>query len=264
MSFTTGDFLYDRVLWVAFGIVVFTVVATQFVQSPYGRFASRRWGPALGPRLGWFLMELPAPLVFYVCYAQGPQRVAPFPLFVLGLWTVHYLNRGFLMPLLMRVPRGQERTFGASVMLAGWLVTSIHGYLSAVWVSKLHGEPGWSWFADPRFVVGVALYGAGLAANVHADHVLRNLRSRDELARGERRYRIPHGGLFARVTNASYFAELVLWSGFALLTWSPAGLFILAISAANLVPRAVATHRWYRETFPDYPRKRRVLVPYLF
>jgi hypothetical protein len=51
-------------------------------------------------------------------------------------------------------------------------------------------------------------------------------------------YRIPEGGLFRFVTNPSYLAELVFWAGFALFTWSLAGVFILAISMANLIPRA--------------------------
>ena len=38
---------------------------------------------------------------------------------------------------------------------------------------------------------------------------------------------------------------------------------ILLITASNLVPRALATHRWYREQFPDYPAQRRALIPYV-
>ena len=37
----------------------------------------------------------------------------------------------------------------------------------------------------------------------------------------------------------------------------------LALSAANLVPRALATHRWYRERFPDYPQDRKALIPFV-
>ncbi len=40
--------------------------------------------------------------------------------------------------------------------------------------------------------------------------------------------------------------------------------FGLMLSAANLIPRAIQNHRWYHERFEDYPRSRRVLVPYLF
>ena len=42
-----------------------------------------------------------------------------------------------------------------------------------------------------------------------------------------------------------------------LLAWAVAGL------AANLVPRALALHRWYRAQFPDYPPHRKALVPYI-
>jgi 3-oxo-5-alpha-steroid 4-dehydrogenase 1 len=104
----------------------------------------------------------------------------------------------------------------------------------------------------------------GLAINVHSDAIVRNLRTREEVARGDKVYRIPHGGAFTWVTNASYLGELVAWTGFAVLTWSLPGVFILAISAANLVPRAVKTHRWYRERFENYPASRKILIPYVW
>ena len=43
-----------------------------------------------------------------------------------------------------------------------------------------------------------------------------------------------------------------------------AGLAFAAWTMANLVPRARAHHRWYRERFPDYPARRKALVPGLF
>jgi 3-oxo-5-alpha-steroid 4-dehydrogenase 1 len=100
--------------------------------------------------------------------------------------------------------------------------------------------------------------------NVHSDAVIRNLRTKEEVERGDKIYRIPEGGGFRFVTNPHYLGELTMWTGFALLTWSLPGVFILTLSAANLVPRAVETHRWYRERFPEYPRSRRALVPFLY
>ena len=34
-------------------------------------------------------------------------------------------------------------------------------------------------------------------------------------------------------------------------------------TAANLIPRAVSHHAWYRRTFPDYPSDRRAVIPAL-
>lgn len=264
MLHVTGDSAYDTALTVAFVIVALTVVGSLFIQSPYGRFADARYGVSLDPRWGWFLMEFPATVSFLVTYFQGPHRFEPFPLFALFVWCCHYLNRGFLMPLAMRVPKGQKSSFGLLVVMVGWVVTSLHGYLNAAYVTTFHPVPGAEWFRDPRFLVGITIYYVGFFANLHADHVLRNLRTKEEVARGERNYRIPMGGLFRYVTNASYTTELLLWIGFAIFTWSPGGVFIFAISAANLLPRAVATHRWYRERFPDYPKERKSLIPFVY
>ena len=75
---------------------------------------------------------------------------------------------------------------------------------------------------------------------------------------------MPEGGLFRWVTCPSYLTELCAWAGFMLFTWSLASVFIFVVSAANLVPRAWATHAWYRARFPDYPRARRALIPFVW
>jgi 3-oxo-5-alpha-steroid 4-dehydrogenase 1 len=49
-----------------------------------------------------------------------------------------------------------------------------------------------------------------------------------------------------------------------LATWSLAGLAFALYTAANVGPRAFANHRWYRERFPDYPKHRKALFPFLF
>ena len=46
-------------------------------------------------------------------------------------------------------------------------------------------------------------------------------------------------------------------------TWSLAGVAFAVYTVANLAPRAVTHHRWYRQQFPDYPEQRRALIPYL-
>ena len=262
MSWYTGDVVFDTVLTVGLALVPLTVLGLLVMKAPYGRFA-REGGLALDPRVGWFLMELPATLVFWVTYLQGPRRFEPVPLVLAGLWGLHYLNRGFLFPALMRVPKGRKGSFGWLVVFSGWCVTAIHGYLSARWYSELapHLEEGW--LTDPRFLVGLSVYLVGLGVNVHSDHIVRNLRTRAEVASAERVYRIPTGGLHRWVTCPSYLGELIAWAGFACFSWGLPGVFIFGISAANLVPRALSTHRWYRERFAAYPEERKALLPHL-
>ena len=117
--------------------------------------------------------------------------------------------------------------------------------------------------SDPRFIIGLAIYVCGFTLNIHSDAIIRNLRSKEEVKRGEKVYRIPRGGLFNYVTNPSYFSKLLSFTGFAIATWSLGAVFVLVVSAANLIPRALQMHRLYREKFDEYPKERKVLIPYL-
>jgi 3-oxo-5-alpha-steroid 4-dehydrogenase 1 len=263
MTWYTGDPTYDTVLTFAFVLVLFVFIGGALMKSPYGRFASDKWGVNLSPRLGWFLMELPAMLSFVFFYFQGRNRFELVPLFFLLVWVVHYGNRGFVFPYLIRSPKGATASFSITIVVMGWLVTTLHGYLNAAFISDLGTHFTLDWFTDPRFIIGISLYYASFVLNIRSDAIIRNLRSVEEIERGDKVYRIPRGGLFRFVTNPSYLTEITAFTGFAIATWSLGATFILLITIANLVPRAFQTHRWYREKFPDYPRERRVLIPFV-
>jgi protein-S-isoprenylcysteine O-methyltransferase Ste14 len=91
-----------------------------------------------------------------------------------------------------------------------------------------------------------------------SDRALRALR-----APGESGYAIPRGGAFEWVSCPNYLGELLEWFGWAIATWSIAGLAFALYTAANLGPRALAHHAWYRERFPGYPPRRRALIPFV-
>ncbi|HZY02895.1 MAG TPA: DUF1295 domain-containing protein, partial [Anaeromyxobacteraceae bacterium] len=227
--------------------------ALWLVVAPYGRHARPGWGPALPARLAWLLMESPSWLLFVWVYAAGSHRSEAAPLALLALWMGHYLYRGLLFPLRLR----GERRWPALLAGLGFGFNLLNAWVNARWISELGRYPA-AWLGDPRFLAGAGLFLAGLRVHVSADARLRRLREP-----GESGYRVPRGGLFEWVSCPNYFGELVEWTGWAVATWSPAGLAFALYTAANLVPRAVAHHRWYRSRFPDYPARRRALVPFL-
>ena len=102
------------------------------------------------------------------------------------------------------------------------------------------------------------VFGLGYFCNQQSDSILRNLR-----APGETGYKVPYGGLYRFVSSPNYLGEIIQWIGWAVAAWSLAGWIFAIWTMANLVPRAIAHHRWYRETFADYPPQRRALIPFL-
>ena len=144
-----------------------------------------------------------------------------------------------------------------SIALMAFAFNLLNAYLNARWISHF-GDYGTQWLADPRFLFGAALMLLGWLINIHSDTLLIRLR-----APGETGYKVPHGGLYRWVSCPNYFGELLEWIGWAIATWSGAGLAFALYTAANLVPRAVSHHHWYHERFSDYPRERRAVLPYV-
>jgi 3-oxo-5-alpha-steroid 4-dehydrogenase 1 len=245
--------LYDSLVLLEFGLAVLTFVGLRFITAPYGRHGRAGWGPTVPARIGWLVMESPAALGFAAFFLTGAHRDELVPLLFLAMWLGHYGYRAFGYPFVMR----SRARFPVSVMLMAITFNLLNAWINARWVSEVGSYPD-RWLADPRFLAGVALFGGGLAVNLAADRTLRGLRGP-----GESGYRIPHGGAYRWVSCPNYLGEIAEWFGWALATWSPAGLAFAVYTTANLAPRALDHHGWYREHFPDYPPGRRALIPYL-
>ena len=252
----TADSTFRAALLLYFALVPLTFAALMVLEAPYGRHRRRGWGPQLDTRLSWILWESPSVFAFAVFFFLGARAWEWLPLFFFCLWQAHYLQRTFVYPLRMRAAAGHRTPLLILGLGAGHNLLA--SYLNASWLSGVGPAYPLSWLYEPRFLAGLALFAAGYAINRHSDALLRGLRRP-----GEGGYRMPSGGLFRWVSCPNYLGEILIWSGWALASWSPAGLAFALHTAANLVPRALAHHLWYLRTFPDYPRRRRAIVPYL-
>jgi protein-S-isoprenylcysteine O-methyltransferase Ste14 len=238
--------------YLALGVATF--IALFFVVAPYGRHTRQGFGPVLGQRVAWVLMEAPAVVVWAGIYFLGRHALELGPLVLLAVWQLHYLQRTVIFPLRIRPnARGTPLT----IVLSAIAFNVLNAYVNARWVSELGSYPIGE-LLGPRFFVGLAMFLVGLAVNVHADGALAALRKP-----GETGYKIPRGGLFEVVSCPNYLGEIVEWTGWAILTWSLGGAAFAIYTAANLVPRALAHHAWYREKFADYPKGRRAIIPFL-
>jgi 3-oxo-5-alpha-steroid 4-dehydrogenase 1 len=91
---------------------------------------------------------------------------------------------------------------------------------------------------------------------------LRNLRSLKPTP-NEPRYKVPYGGLFKWVSCPQYFGEILSFVGFAVMTWNLGAVFVLAMTAGNLIPRARYTHKWFHKNFENYPAERKAIIPFI-
>ncbi|MBI4953742.1 MAG: DUF1295 domain-containing protein [Myxococcales bacterium] len=247
---------YDFFLWSWIGLGAAILVVLFFVTAPYGRHAKRGWGPRMPATLGWVVMEAPASLGFLAYYLVSDRRGEPVSLALLVLWELHYADRAFLFPFRRRSP-GQ--TTPVLIVASAVFFNFCNTYLNGRWLFTLGPERPVSWLADPRFVAGTVLFVVGLVTNRWADNVL--FRLRRDAGPG---YHVPKGGLYRFISCPNYAGESLQWLGWALATYSLGGLTFAVWTLANLLPRAVSNHRWYKKTFPDYPPERRAFVPFVW
>lgn len=249
--------LFQLILGAWFALAVLTFVVLFWVAAPYGRHGRGGWGPQIPALVGWIVMEAPSPLGMLLLFllATGDRRASPVLMVFLGIWLLHYVHRAFIYPFRMHT-RGKT----IPLWVAGLAIFFNLGnaYLNGRWLFTLGPSYTVDWLWDPRFLAGLGVFLVGYVINQQSDRILIQLRRP-----GETGYKIPRGGLYRLVSCPNYLGEILEWAGWAILTWSVSGLCFAVWTAANLVPRAVAHHRWYVRTFPDYPPGRKAIFPYI-
>eukprot|EP01087_Luapelamoeba_hula_P011679 TRINITY_DN3203_c0_g1_i1.p1 TRINITY_DN3203_c0_g1~~TRINITY_DN3203_c0_g1_i1.p1 ORF type:complete len:308 (+),score=44.81 TRINITY_DN3203_c0_g1_i1:68-991(+) len=213
----------------------------------------------LGFQVAWrtvFLVEYAGPLLIYLMfYFQLPYFTSAPHTYVQQLaclcWVGHYAKRELetifvhrfskgTMPLLNIFKNsGYYWGFGA---LCGYFVNSPD-------------------FVDPSISdahMGFAFFWVCELGNLITHIKLRNLRPPGTTTR-----QIPRGFLFEEVSCPNYLCEILAWLSFSFMTHSYAALMFTAVGAYQMLIWALQKHARYQREFPDYPAKRRALIPYL-
>ncbi|MFY0687319.1 MAG: DUF1295 domain-containing protein [Cyclobacteriaceae bacterium] len=231
-----------------YGLIAFIILF--FIAAPYGRHVKKGWGPTVSARLAWIIQELPAILVisFWFIYHQGYLNVLTTVFFI--IWQAHYLHRGVVYPFQINHP---DKPYPLLLVIFAIIFNSLNGSLNGHEIFSMNNYE-LEWLYSPQFVLGVIIFVSGFIINKHSDTILKELKNSGE-------YHIPQKGLFKYVSCPNYLGELMEWLGWGILTWSLAGFGFFFFTFANLFPRALANHKWYKQKFPEYPPNRKAIFP---
>ena len=241
---------YDYLILAWFGTAAAVFLILFFIVAPYGRHDRPGWGPKIRSTWGWVLMEAPSPILIALLFIIGDNK-GPTAWVPALLWLGHYTYRSFIFPFLRR---GGEKPMPLMIVASAVFFNLGNAYLNGRGLFTF--TDGCLPLSHPLALLGLALMATGFAVHVYSDRLLINLRKP-----GETGYKIPQGGLYRWVSAPNYLGEIIEWTGWALLVWSPAGLTFAVWTFANLAPRALANHKWYKEKFPVYPKERKALIP---
>ncbi|MFT3911965.1 MAG: DUF1295 domain-containing protein [Ferruginibacter sp.] len=238
--------------WIALAIIVF--ISLFYVTAPYGRHSSATWGPMISNKLGWVIMEMPVLIVLSIFVLPFMNSIPAITWIMLGLFCFHYFNRVFIFPFRLHT-KGKKMPLiivGSAVFF-----NLVNGFSIGYYFTHFANYDA-SWFTDLRFIGGVILFFIGMFINWKADDKLIHLRKP-----GETHYVVPQKWLFEYISCPNLFGELIEWLGFAILCWNLPALCFFIWTAANLIPRAISHHTWYKQKFSEYPAGRKAIIPFI-
>lgn len=244
---------FNIYLLIMIGIALVVFISLYFVDAGYGSFISPKWGKAINNKLAWFLMEFPIFLAMIVLWLCSPHKFDVVPFVFLLIFEMHYFQRSLVFPWIMK---GHSK-MPFAIMFMGIAFNVLNSMMQGYWIffesyrvnycvfGMHYTDIQWLW--SPQFIIGTLVFIFGFVTNLRSDYIIRHLR-KDE---NDTKHYLPQTGMFNYVTSANYFGELMEWLGFAILTWSLAGLVFFIWTASNLVPRANAIYKKYNVEFAD-------------
>lgn len=226
----------------------------------------------LGPQIGWstvFLCEYAGPLFCYLisyyrpAILYGPNAANAKYHYAVNIaaacWSFHYIKR-ILETIFV------HRFSHATMPITNLFKNCSYYWGFAFYVGYYINHPLYTpaSFKDAQIYLGLLGFILAELGNFSIHIALRNLRPPGTTERKIPKPTInPFTSLFNFVSCPNYTYEIVAWLSFSLMTQAlPALLFTLA-GGGQMVIWALGKHRNYRKEFPNYPRGRKSIFPFV-
>ena len=246
------DLIYNNILipWLILGVITFLILLK--ITAPYGKFNNTAWGPNMSFKWGWMLQEIISPICFSIFFLIS-YREFPVVIWIFFLiWNIHYFNRSILFPL----RQTQTASCPVVIVLSAIFFNIINGFTNGYYLVNIATYSS-DYIYSMNFIFGCIILIIGVIINVKSDNILIRIKKKGE------GYKVPNGFLYKYISCPNYLGEIIEWLGFYIMTLSfPAFIFVIW-TMANLIPRSLSNHAWYKNNFPNYPKERKAIIPFM-
>lgn len=218
----------------------------------YSKFAHAEKKFKVSSRVGMVILYAPA-LVVSAWYLRDAPNKNGRELVTAGLLCLHFGKRVLESLFLHKYSGTMDGDFLLPISASYALTAALTAHQQLQVTEYSHA------LTDSVYGLGLALTLLGQGGNLYHHYLLARMRKDSE-----KKYVIPSGGLFDFVTMPHYFCEILAWLGIACVTQHLNAFLSVADMCSYLGGRSVATTRWYRSKFDNYPEKRKHMIPFVF
>ncbi|PIA15866.1 hypothetical protein COEREDRAFT_81598 [Coemansia reversa NRRL 1564] len=224
----------------------------------------------LGPQIGWqtvFYIEYFGPIIFHyliynfqhIFYGQTFEHSAVQQR-VYMLIMGHFIKRELETAFVHRFSHGTMPLFNVFKNSAHYHVLS--GLNLAYWIYSPASAEGTGLAAKLSNPLLLAIF-SGVFLLAEMSNLIVHIKLRNLRPPGTRVRRIPRGFGFNLVSFPNYFSEIIAWVAIAGMTRSLAAALFLVVATVQMYFWAIKKHRQYRREFPDYPKARKAIFPFI-
>ena len=263
---------YIQICFLVLDIPIFLCLL--FIKAYYGKFFNksedgnciqkllRKIFPVIPSRISWIVQECPCVFItiFFIIYYY--ENLNYKNILVISPFLIHYIHRTFIFPFVIHSSKNNP--------LEITLMAFTFCFFNAIMINRsifcLIKDYGDEFLLN--FLFGLAIFLLGIYINIHSDYSM--IKQRNANQDKTNKYIIPRGFMYELISCPNYFGELTEWLGFFILSNSFSGLVFFISTFANLFPRAIQYHQWYKNKFKEEfvtdkdLIQRKAIVPFLF
>ena len=222
----------------------------------------RKIFPVIPSRISWIVQECPCVFItiFFIIYYY--ENLNYKNILVISPFLIHYIHRTFIFPFVIHSSKNNP--------LEITLMAFTFCFFNAIMINRsifcLIKDYGDEFLLN--YIFGLAIFLLGIYINIHSDYSM--IKQRNANQDENNKYIIPRGFMYELISCPNYFGELTEWLGFFILSNSFSGLVFFISTFANLFPRAIQYHQWYKNKFKEEFAtdkdliQRKAIVPFLF
>lgn len=170
------------------------------------------------------------------------------------LFTLHFLKREFETLFVHKFSHDEGRPLWSALknICYYWIFSII---ISSIILSPSYKSPS----SILHFLIGAPGFIIFMLGNLKCHLMLSNLRPNGTKVR-----QIPKGFVFEYVSAGNYICEILQWFCFYFMNMSTICLIYNICGAAHMIIVAKQKHERYLKEFKDYPKERKIIIPFVF
>ena len=243
-----------------------------FVKAYYGKFFNdynkyRSFIPTISSRTSWIIQECPCVFITIFYLFKYFNSTSIINSILLLAFLIHYIHRTFIFPF--KIKNSKNNPIEITLMAFTFC------FFNAIMINRsillfsnyFNNDSNDFILSIIQILIGYFIFFVGMYINIKHDYLMISFRKKNK---DKSEYILPRGYLYELISCPNYFGELLEWLGFAILTGTFSGFVFFISTFANLFPRAIKYHNWYKNKFKDEfnnkkdnVKDRKAIIPYI-